>query len=165
MPEFNTLKDIGTFVIAAAGLGLSVFNFLKAQKKDKRQIEVTLGIAMAFVGNDDATNTCVMIKATNLGHRPVRVTLLAIELPKLERLVTLQLSYGPLMNDRLPVELTDGNSAAHYISHRQLNHELVLKGYQGKIKIRAICEDSASNIYRGKAVEFECGMFLYPALN
>jgi hypothetical protein len=165
MPDYNTLKDIATIAIAVAGLGLSIFNFSKAHKKDKRQIDVKLVQAIAYVGNDVATNTCIVIKATNLGHRPVRVTVLAIELPNLDRLVTHQLSYGPLVNDKLPLELTDGHSAEHYISHRQLNHELVLKGYQGKIKIRAICEDSASNAYRGKTEEFECGMYQYPALN
>jgi hypothetical protein len=165
MIESFALKDAITLLIGGAGLALSIFNFFKAQKKDARQIEVKLGQAMTVVEGDALINSHIEVTATNLGHRPVTVTLFAIEVHKMGTdggvmaLPTELLHFEPAKNDMLPAEITDGKSVSHYISNNRLNHELVLKGYQGKIEITAICEDSASTVYRSKSMDFECGMY------
>lgn len=82
MSEPFALKDAITLLIGGAGLALSVFNFVKAQKKDARQIEVSLGQATTIT-EGVAIDSHMEIKATNLGHRPVTVTSFAIEVPEI----------------------------------------------------------------------------------
>jgi hypothetical protein len=155
MADIVWWKDVVPPVLGVAGFALSVFNFWKAANKDKRQIKVSLGMAMIAVSNDSDTNTLVTIEAVNVGHRQVTLGSMVLELPSRKKLAIMRQKYGPLVNPTFPMQLTDGQNATLYIPLLELKAALNEAGEGKHPLICALCTTTSGEKFRSKMQKFE----------
>jgi len=152
MEEFATYREVLLFVVALYGAVLSTFNWIYARRKERRAIRVTLDTAIPTYGAEFG-RTFARVEATNVGHRPVSVTRLAIETSK-GRLQAIHGDQFPGLRDTpLPATLSDGQSAQLYMSYYDIASALVRAGLQGTIKLVPVCEDSAGGVHKGEPWE------------
>lgn len=144
-------KEVVLFALAIYGAVLSTWNLIKAIRKDRRAVRVTAG-SKIHVANGRTGATWAHIEATNIGQRPVTVTMIALELEGGGRLFNMLHTTNPGMEDTaLPIALADGQTARLHQAYADIGQALMSKGLTGKSKITPICEDTAGGIHRGKA--------------
>lgn len=153
MAEWLTLssaKDAVLFLLAIYGAALSTFNWRQAVRKERRAVRVTMSTVMPTQGNQ--VGPCfAKVEATNIGHRPVTITTLALELPSGGRMYAMVPHGFPFMPDTaLPISLQDGQTAHVFHAYRDIAAALTQSGRTGKTKLIPVCEDSAGGVYRGK---------------
>ena len=154
MSDFGGWKDLVTITIALAGFVLSIFNFLKAQSKDKRQIKIVLEETTAMTQFFTEPQPYLRIKVTNMGHRSVAISLITLEFSNGNRFLSGSDGQGQLHNSQLLSPLQDGDVAYRYLLKSELAEIIANAGYKEKTKIKAVAEDTASTIYRGKLVDW-----------
>ena len=138
------------FLIAAYGAVLSTINWRKSNQKARRRMNIALSTMMP--ASPDALGRCfVKLEATNIGHRPVNVTTLALELANGKRLFPTLFSGVPWVEDtRLPAVLSDGESAFFVMAYSDVGKSLLTNGLDEKVNIIPICVDSTGGVHRGK---------------
>jgi hypothetical protein len=157
---FPVVRDVVLFVIAIYGAALSTFNWRQALKRDRREITVTASSAMPTYG-DQLGAPYAKLEAVNTGHRVVTVKTLTFETPSGARLAPMLTDRFPGMPDtRLPVSLSDGQSAHLLLPYSDIAEALMANGQTGKVKLTPVCVDSAENVYRGKAWDVDPREFL-----
>lgn len=159
MLSFSIIKDVVLFVLAIYGAGLSTFNLVHAARRDKRRVSARISTVMPTYGA--AVGPCyAKIEAVNIGHRPVTVTTLTLELPGRGKLLLLQADrLSGVPDTRLPAVLADGESAQLYFPYADLGRAINDAGYAGKTAVVPYCEDSVGNSYRGKPWEVDPATF------
>jgi hypothetical protein len=155
MTEIVWWKDVVPPVLGVAGFALSVFNFWKAANKDKRQIKVSMGMAMVGVSGDTDTNTLITLEAVNVGHRQVTVGSMVIELGNGKRLAITRQKYGPLVNPNFPIQLTDGQNITVYVPLLELKEGLLEAGAGKRPMICALCTTTSGEKFRSEKQKFE----------
>ena len=149
---FSIAKEMVLFALAIYGAVLSTWNLISAIRKDRRAIRVTAGSKILVDGYGNSGNTWAHIEATNLGQRPVTVTMIAFEIDGGGRLFNMRgATYPGLDNSALPITLADGQTARLHQSYADIGLALMSSGFSGKSRITPICEDSVGGIHRGKA--------------
>jgi hypothetical protein len=144
-------KELILFGLAIYGAVLSTWNLIKAIRKDRRAVRVTADSRIP-AANGQAGATWAHIEATNVGQRPVTITVITLELEGGGRLFNMHNANHPGMEDTaLPITLTDGQTARLHQAYANIGQALMSKGLTGKSKITPICEDTAGGIHRGKA--------------
>lgn len=157
----SEIKDGLLFILALYGAVLSTFNWRQAVRKERRQVKVVISMMMPVYPNFGICNTFVKLEAINVGHRPVTVTTLKLELPSGRCMFPTDAHALPGMpNSTLPVSLADGESAYMSISCSGIGSTLLGNGHSGKVKLIPVCLDSAGGIYRGKAWDVDPHEFL-----
>jgi hypothetical protein len=148
--SFSTVKDVVIFALAIYGAGLSTFNLIQAVRKDRRRVSVRVSTAMPTYG--DTLGRCfAKIEAVNVGHRPVTIASLSLELPSGARLLSFGSNQLPGFPDtRLPAVLADVQTAHATISYADIAGDLVGAGHAGKTPLTPYCEDTVGTVYRGK---------------
>ena len=147
---FTITKEVVLFALSIYGAVLSTWNLISAFRKDRRAVRVTAGSKIP-VFNGQTGATWAHIEATNIGQRPVTITMIALELESGGRLFNMQNASHPGMEDTpLPITLTDGQTARLHQAYADIGQALISKGLTGKSKITPICEDSAGGIHRGE---------------
>lgn len=148
-------KDAVLFLLAIYGAVLSTFNWRQAVRKDKRVVDVRRSTAMPTYGAKVGP-FYARITATNIGHRPVTVTTISLELAGSARLAVLAGGGLPGVPDtQLPATLSDGQSAQVYFSYAEVGEALMRSGRTAKTKLTPVCEDSAGGTYRGEPWEVD----------
>jgi hypothetical protein len=146
-----TTKEVVLFALAIYGAVLSTWNLIKAIRKDRRAVRVTAGSKIP-VTNGQTGATWAHIEATNVGQRPVTITMITLELEGGGRLFNMRnASHQGMEDTALPITLTDGQTARLHQAYADIGQALMSKGLIGKSKITPICEDSAGGIHRGEA--------------
>jgi hypothetical protein len=159
-PQWPVIKDVVLFFTAVYGAALSTFNWRQAVKKDRREITVIASTAMPTYGNQLGA-PYAKLEAVNTGHRVVMVKTLTFETPSGARLAPMQVDRFPGMPDtRLPVSLSDGQSAHMLLPYSDIAEALMGNGQTGKIKLTPICVDSTDNVYRGEAWDVDPREFM-----
>ncbi len=162
---FPVVRDVALFVIAIYGAALSTFNWRQAARKDRREITVSASTAIPTCGNQLGA-PYAKLEAVNTGHRVVTVKTLTFETPSGARLAPMQVDRFPGMPDtRLPVSLSDGQSAHMLLPYSDIAEALFGNGQSGKTKLTPVCVDSADNVYRGEAWDVDPREFLRMSLD
>jgi hypothetical protein len=147
---FTISKEVVLFALAIYGAVLSTWNLIKAIRKDRRAVRVTAG-SMIPVSNGQSGDAWAHVEATNIGQRPVTITMIAFELGGGGRLFNMHnTNYPGMVDTALPITLTDGQTARLHQAYAYIGQALMSKGLTGKSKITPIREDSAGGIHRGK---------------
>jgi hypothetical protein len=155
MPEwltFSVVKDTFLLLLGLYGAGLSTFNYRHAKRKERRTVEVELSSAVPVYEEGPSGAPFVQITATNVGHRAVTITTVAIELPGGKRLFpTVSRDFHGATNTRLPASLTDGQSVSYFLRYEDVGIDLLKHGFKNrKTKIVPLCVNSVGDVYRGK---------------
>lgn len=152
MPEwFGPSKDILLLILAVWGAALSTFNWWSARSKESRQIKVSLTTKIPTYTSGEMGTTFACVEAVNVGHRPVKIDYLAIELPDGRTLLPMFHNELPGMpNTKLPVILGDGESAILAYPYSEIGHGL-RRAHVERTHIYPIATDTAGNKHRGKA--------------
>jgi len=157
---FPVVRDVVLFMLAIYGAALSTFNWRQAAKKDRREITVSASTAMPTYGSQLGA-PYAKLEAVNTGHRVATVKTLTLETSSGARLAPMQVDRFPGMPDtRLPVSLSDGQSAHVLLPYSDIAEALMGNGQTGKIKLTPICVDSADNVYRGETWDIDPREFL-----
>jgi hypothetical protein len=157
---FPVVRDVVLFVIAIYGAALSTFNWRQAAKKDRREITVSASTARPTYG-DQLGAPYAKLEAVNTGHRIVTVKTLTFETHSGGRLAPMSADRFPGMPDtRLPVSLSDGQSAHMLLPYSDIAEALIANGQSGKTKLTPVCVDSADNVYCGEAWDVDPSEFL-----
>jgi hypothetical protein len=160
MQEWLTIKEFILFLLAIYGAALSTFNWRQNVRKVRRMVEVKMSTAMLAYENCLGA-PIAQIEVTNVGHRDVTISRIAIELPDKARLFTRTSHSIPGMPDTsLPVTLSDGESARLYYSYEDIGTALIDSGRTKKIKITPVCENSAGDVYKGNSWEVDPSEFV-----
>jgi hypothetical protein len=147
---FTITKDGVLFTLAIYGAVLSTWNLVKAILKDRRAVRVTVGSKIP-VFNGQFGTAWAHIEATNIGQRPVTISMIALEVEGGGRLFDMQnASYPGMENTALPITLADGQTARLHLACADIAQALISKALTGKSKITPVCEDTAGGIHRGK---------------
>ncbi|WP_050420315.1 hypothetical protein [Bradyrhizobium tropiciagri] len=143
-------KDAALFALALYGAGLSTFNLLKAIQKDKRSVRVTCGSKIPVVG-DQFGDVWAHIEATNLGQRSVTLNEMGLMLEGGARFASMaeRRAFG-IEDTKLPVTLTDGQTAALHFTYLEIGTALIKSGRVTKTRIIPFAEDSAGGVHRGE---------------
>lgn len=161
MNNFEIARDVILLALGLFGTGLSIFNYVDARAKNKRQIKVTLSTAMPAYGDGTVGLTYAKVEATNIGHRDVVITSLFLESSEGGRLTTFEIGVFPGIPDtRLPIVLTDGHTAHRFYAYRDIGEVLRNSRRNGKQKITPVCEDSSGGIHRGKSWDIDPAEFI-----
>jgi hypothetical protein len=145
-------KWVLTALIAAYGAALSSFNAIVAHRMNRRRMSVSLSYDLRLVDGDKLA-TVIVLKARNLGNRPVM----------LER-VGFQLRDGtpPFCNDVLkfwgvdfPHELKEGTRCEHLTNIFDLDHLLRQAGCTGKVRMRGFYDDAVDGEHFSQLVSFD----------
>lgn len=148
---FPVVRDIVLFGIAIYGAMLSTVNWLQASKKDRRQVAVRASTAMPTYG-DQLGPPYAKLEVVNTGHRVVTVKTLTFETPSGSRLAPMLADRFPGMPDtRLPVSLSDGQSAHLLLPYADVAEALIGNGQTANVKLTPICVDTADNVFRGES--------------
>lgn len=148
----SSIKDVSLFFLALYGAALSTFNLRQAVRKERREIKVSLSTIIPTYANGDTGNCFAKIEATNVGHRPVTVTMIALELPTGTRMFPKAEHAVPGMpNSILPMPLSDGQSAYLSVSYGEIAAALLHSRISARIKLIPLCADSSGGIYKGSA--------------
>ena len=147
---FSSVKDVVIFVLAIYGAVLSTFNLTQAVRKERRRVSVRHSTVMPTYGS--TLGRCyVKIEAVNVGHRPVTIKTLTLELESGAKLFPFQSDQLPGLPDtRLPAVLSDGQTAHLMIPYAEIASALVSAGCAGKTPLTPYCEDTIGNTYRGE---------------
>jgi len=98
----------------------------------------------------------VKVEATNVGHRPVTIKALGVQLPGGQRLASLVSTAIPGIPDtQLPVTLSDGQTAHYGISYANIGRALLDSGRSGKILLYPVCDDTAGDVHKGEPWEID----------
>jgi hypothetical protein len=152
---FAAFKDVVIFLLALYGAALSTLNFWTSTRKDKRTVRVSLSTVMPTFGAE-LGGCFAKIEAVNIGHRPVTIESLTLELPNGARLWPASRDLFPGVPDtRLPATLADGQSAHLAIPYADIADGLRRGGYKGRIKVKAICLDSVGKVHEGDRWEVD----------
>jgi hypothetical protein len=148
--SLSGIKDILLFLLALYGAALSTFNWRQAVRKERREIKVSMSTVIPTYHNGDTGNCFARIEATNVGHRPLTVTTIALELPTGARMFPTATHVLPGMpNSIFPVHLSDGQSAYLSLSYGEIAAALLQHGMSERIKLIPLCLDSSGGIYKG----------------
>ncbi|MFI0847767.1 hypothetical protein [Mesorhizobium sp. IMUNJ 23232] len=152
MPEwFGPSKDVVLLVLAVWGAALSTFNWWSARSKESRRIKVWLTTKIPTYTSGEMGHPFVCVEAVNVGHRPVKIDYLAVELPDGRTLLPMFHNELPGMpNTKLPVTLGDGESAILAFPYSEVGHGLRQIGVE-RTRIRPLATDTAGNKHRGKS--------------
>jgi hypothetical protein len=157
---FSTFKDVLLFALAIYGAALSTFNWRSAVRKEKRVIEVRLSTLVPTLADGNLGQPHVKIEAVNIGHRPVTIAALTLEVPSGTRLWTTSFDlFSGFPDTRLPATLSDGQIAHLSIPYSALVERLAAEAGTGKTTITPVCLDTAGNVYRGKKWEVDLSDF------
>jgi len=152
----SCIKDASLFLLALYGAALSTFNWRQAVRKERREIKVSLSTIIPAYANGDTGNYFAKIEATNVGHRPVTVTMIALELPTGARMFPKAEHAVPGMpNSILPMPLSDGQSAHLSLSYGEIAAALLHNRISARIKLIPVCADSSGGIYKGSAWDID----------
>ena len=154
MPEWLSIsgfKDSVLFLLALYGAVLSTFNWRQALRRDRRQLKVEMSTAMPTYMNGHLGARYAVIRATNVGQRPVTIDTLNLGVPGGKTLSPMSHDNMPGTQDtRLPVTLTDGQSAHLYMSYYDIGHALAGADMLESVMVTPRCKDTAGNVYEGK---------------
>lgn len=125
----TSITSILGMLLGTAGFVLSLVNFLR----DRSSVQVTLTWEMV----DRRTGENVgLVRVTNVGRRPVFITIVALQLPKGLRTEHI------ILDDSLPgIRVGEGDKPAVYV----VRYTDLGKNLQYRAAIRAYVEDSAGN--------------------
>ncbi|RWX74437.1 hypothetical protein EPK99_24960 [Neorhizobium lilium] len=154
MTTFEVVRDVLLLGLGLFGTGLSIFNYIDAKSKDKRQIRVTLSSAIPTYHDGSLGLTYAKLEATNVGSRDVVVSSMFIEASRGGRLTSFEQGVFPGVADTiLPTPLSDGHSAHRFYAYRDIGEALIGSGRTGKQTITPVCEDSSGAQHRGEPWE------------
>src|SRR5262249_39945185 len=142
------------FMLAVYGAALSTINWRQAVRKDQRELRVSVSTAMVTYTDGSLGPCFAKIEATNAGHRPVTITTLTFELVTGGRLFpTTSGAFPGVPDTRLPVALSDGQSAYVFMSYQDIAAALVQSGRTVITKLTPVCIDSVGRVYKGEPWE------------
>lgn len=144
------LKDVLLAILAIYGAVLSTFNWRQALGKDRRLVKVEISTVVLTYTDGSLGAPFARFTATNVGHRPVTITSLFIELAGKHKIVATSHDSFPQPDTRLPVELKDGASAVLHMSYADIAGTLAHSGRIGVLTLTPAAEDSAGNVHRGR---------------
>lgn len=148
---FANIKDVVLFALAIYGAALSTFNWRQAARRDRRSVSAEMTTAMLTYNNGQLGPPIAQMTATNIGHRPVTITSMFVELPGGARLFpTTRSAFAGLPDTDLPVVLSDGASAKLHMTYQEIGEALIDSGRTGKTDIRFVVNDSAGGEYKSK---------------
>jgi hypothetical protein len=141
------------FALAIYGAVLSTWNLIKAIRKDRRAVRVTVGSKMPVgIGGPLDGTAWAHVEATNVGQRPVTVTTIAFELEGGGRMFNVGRASLPGMeNTDFPVTLSDGQTARLHQAYSEIGRALIEHRVPRKCRITAVCVDSAGGTHRSDA--------------
>lgn len=157
---FGSAKDVILLMLGVWGAALSTFNWWSSRSKESRRVNVTLSTKVPAFSNGQTGNPFVCIEAVNVGHRPVKIDFLALELPDGRTVVPMFNGNLPGQpNTQLPAVLGDGESAMLAIPYSEVGHGLRRAGFENT-KIRPLATDTAGNKHRGKKWRVNAGEWI-----
>jgi len=153
---FQSVRDAILFGLAIYATILSTYNFVQAWRRERRSVVVTLISVVGMSGP-----TIAEVRATNVGHRPVTVRSIVLELEDKKRLSSIVHYPRDIFQDTpLPHTITDGQSASVFMAYADIGRALIQHGRTGKTKLTPICEDSAGGVHRGKPWDVDPAEFI-----
>ncbi|CDX60231.1 conserved hypothetical protein [Mesorhizobium plurifarium] len=163
---FSNVKDVVLFVLAIYGAALSTFNWRQAAKRDRRMVIAEMTTAMLTYTNGQLGPPIAQMTATNVGHRPVTITSMFVQLPAGTRLFpTRRSAFAELPDTSLPITLSDGASAKLHMTYQEIGEALIDSRQTGKVEIRFVCTDSAGGEYKSKPWQVDPQEFRTMGLN
>ena len=149
--HMDSIENAALFVLAIWGGVLTTYHAVRFLRRDSRRVRVILFNKLVIdVGSETADILCV--KVTNIGHRNVTASSLAIELPSKECMWSLNLqSLIGLHDTQLPVTLGDGQSAFAYFGRASIYSTLRENRWTRKMRLTPICIDSFGKVHRGRS--------------
>ncbi len=155
--SFAFWKDAILLGIAVYAALLSTFNLWLAFRKDKRTLRVKIAFQYPIFTNGELAPALIEVRATNHGHRGVMVTHIALELPNKSRLWPNEHREhnGFVQDTKLPITLSDGESASAFYSCRAVGAALLKMGTQNKINVIPVCDSSTGGTHKGPSCEVD----------
>jgi hypothetical protein len=152
--DWPHIRDAVLFVLSLWGAGLSTYNLWAAKRKDGRYLKVSFRTVMQTFTDGNLGEPYAQIEVVNVGHRPVTVSLISFERVDGGRIfATAELGIVGISNTKLPVTLSDGETAHWLMSYQDIGRGLLHHGNGAIEKLTPVCEDTARNVYRGEPWE------------
>ncbi|TET45198.1 hypothetical protein E3J62_08095 [candidate division TA06 bacterium] len=142
-----------TYIVAAVavyGAVLSTYTALSKLRQGRRRIRVKFSWGALFQG-PEVSPQMLFIIVSNPGNRAVTIHTPAIILPNDTRVVF----PDPHSDVGFPCDLPEGQSCKVWIEVRELAEFLKSRGFSGKTKLVAICEDAVDNVYKSRSTIFD----------
>ncbi|MEO5807883.1 hypothetical protein [Devosia sp.] len=151
MTAFEVIRDLVLLALGVFGAALSIFNYVQADRRERRTMRVAMNTVMPTYFDGTIGNPYVQIEATNTGHRPIAVTTMYILVPGGGKLVSMAGSTFPGVPDTgLPVTLTDGQSATKTYAYIDVARALSKSGRSTMVTLTPVAEDSSGGMHKGK---------------
>lgn len=150
MTTFEIVRDLVLLALGLFGAALSIFNYVQAERREKRSVRVVMKTIMPTYFDGSIGAPHIQIEATNVGHRPVAITGISIMTPNGGRLVSMDGSSFPGVPDSaLPATLGDGQSAQKTYAYIDVAQALARSGQETKVTLTPVAEDSSGGIHTG----------------
>lgn len=147
--EWSVVRDVILFLVAIYGAALSTFNWRQAVRRERRLVRVTMATKMVTYSDGSLGPPFAQIEAANIGHRPVTIDSLFIELPGGKRMFATSHDAFPERDSRLPIELGDGGTVRLYMPYADIGNALHSAGIRGEVNLTPAASDSAGGTHRG----------------
>lgn len=134
--DWNAVGAIGVWAGAIATTG-AVIVALK-QSSDATSTKVKVGVSLGFIAQGPSTSEfMVILSATNIGLRTVRLTSAGILLSDRKQLIFPSQSAGAL-----PASLQQSETTQFWVEAQDIAERLKEQGYKGIIKVKIFFTDS-----------------------
>jgi hypothetical protein len=165
MAEFVWWKDGLPPLLGVAGFALSVFNFWKASKKDKRQVALAAFWSSEPFNSPNSGTDYLVIKATNIGSRSLVVDRLILSFEgKLISQQPLDSETATILDESssLPKELKEGHSVYVYLQSNWFPQ--AIKVQTETVLLDAKCTLSTQESFEIKDIKFNLKTKQFPDL-
>ena len=152
---FVETKDVVFLAIAGYAALVSTVTLIRALVRDRRRVRVSHNFPL-FV-SQGLSIQYISIEVVNTGHRSVTITNLVWNVPggkSLNPFPPIDLVQEQL-NTKLPVELSDGESAKMVLELDKVRSTLRENGFSGEVPLIPQATDSLGKVHLGKGVRIE----------
>ncbi len=141
-----SLTELLTFLIALYGAIVSTVLAIKELRKENRRVRVSCMMAMAPSPSGQMWEF-VALKAVNIGHRPVQITIAGLILSNVYLVMQVASNIGP---SPLPKKLEDGDSVTVMLDFDEIVKTSNEKG-KNAFYTKAVMQDAEGRQYAAKS--------------
>ena len=145
-----SIQELVTPVVAALGLGLSVFNTIQARRDKRPKLRVRLSFGLIGYG-PELSDQQVLIEVANAWDQPITLSSISIPLPDKCTMAFIELEG----EKRMPVLLAPGTSTQFWRNSARLEAETIKAGIGQHSNFRVMARDALGNKYLSNRLSFK----------
>lgn len=147
-----TLQEIVTPIVAACGLGLSIYNTVQARRDKRPKLQVNVSFGFIPLG-PELGDQMIFFEIGNGWSHPITLSSLCIPLSGNRNMALFNMDG----EQRLPVALTPGQSTRFWMNAARMEAETIKAGIGRHGKFQVLAQDALGNKYFSKPVSFKPG--------